>query len=73
MDVSDYPDRYLDSSVSQVVEKQFQEHYLRPLGIDNDVRYVRLESMICAICRGHMLILFFGRYAQERSQLLWSC
>ena len=40
MDVFDYPDKYLDRNVSQVVENQFQEHYLRPLG--DDVRYVRL-------------------------------
>ena len=43
MDVSDYPDKYLDSDASQVAEKLFQEHYRRPLG--DDVRYVRLESM----------------------------
>ena len=43
MDVSDYPDKYLDRNVSRVAEKQFQEHYLRPLG--DGVRYVRLESM----------------------------
>ena len=42
MDVSDYPDNYPDSNVSQVVENQFQQYYLRPLG--NRVRYVRLES-----------------------------
>ena len=44
MDVSDYPDKYLDSDVSQVVENHFQEHYLRPLG--DDVRYVQLESTL---------------------------
>ena len=42
MDVLDYPDKYLDRSVSEVANEQFQEHYLRPLG--NDVGYVRLES-----------------------------
>ena len=42
MDVLDDPDKYPDSNVSQVAEKQFQEHYLRPLG--DDVSYVRLES-----------------------------
>ena len=44
MDVLDYPDKYPDSNVSQVTEKQFQEHFLRPLG--NDVRYVRLERVL---------------------------
>jgi hypothetical protein len=66
MDVFDYPDEYPDSDVSQVAEKRFQEHYLRPLG--NDVGYVRLESMILAICQGQMLILF-RRNAHERLPL----
>ncbi|KAN0136631.1 hypothetical protein V8E53_005678 [Lactarius tabidus] len=44
MDVSDDPDKYPDStSVAEVAEKRFQDHYLRPLG--DDVRYVRLEKM----------------------------
>jgi hypothetical protein len=32
-----------DDDVSEVAEKQFQEHYLEPLGDTND-QYVRLES-----------------------------
>ena len=44
MDVLDYPDKYPDSNVSQVAEKQFQEHYLSPLG--DNVRYVRLERVL---------------------------
>ena len=44
MDVVDYPDKYPDSNVSQVAEKQFQEHYLSPLG--DNVRYVRLERVL---------------------------
>ena len=56
MDVSDYPDKYLGSNVSQVAEKQFQEYYLGPLG--DDVRYVRLESMLLeAMCQCHKLTL----------------
>ena len=51
MDVSDYPDKYLGSNVSQVVETQFQEYYLRPLG--DDVRYVLLESMFKEPCANH--------------------
>ena len=42
MHLVDYPNEYPDSNVSEVVEKQFQEHYLHPLG--DDVRFVRLES-----------------------------
>jgi hypothetical protein len=42
MHLVDYPNEYPDSNVSEVAEKQFQEHYLCPLG--NDIRYVRLES-----------------------------
>ena len=55
MDVSDYPDEYLDTNVSQVVENKFQEYYLRPLG--DDVRYVRLESALRAMCQCHTLML----------------
>ncbi|KAF8264582.1 hypothetical protein EI94DRAFT_1686266 [Lactarius quietus] len=43
MHLADYPNEYPDSNVSEVPEKLFREHYLRPLG--NDVRYVRLEKM----------------------------
>ena len=59
MDVSDYPDRYPDSDVSQVVEKQFQEHYMRPLG--DGVKYVRLESVLRVICQGHLLMVLRQR------------
>ena len=52
MDVSDYPDKYLDRNVSRVAEKQFQEHYLRPLG--DGVRYMRLESMSLRAITGHV-------------------
>jgi hypothetical protein len=57
MDVLDYPDKYLDRSVSEVVNEQFLAHYLHPLG---DVVYVQLESKWQVICQGHMLI-FFGK------------
>jgi hypothetical protein len=49
MDVFDYPDKYPDSDASQVAEEQFQEYYLRPLG--DDVRYVRLESVLRTMCQ----------------------
>ena len=42
MDVSDYPDKYLNRSLSEVAKEQFEEHYLHPLG--EDVGYVQLES-----------------------------
>ena len=62
MDVSDYPDKYSSRSVSEVVNEQFQEHYLDPLG--NVVEYVRLESEWDVLCQGHML-MFFGRNAYK--------
>jgi hypothetical protein len=42
MHLVDYPNEYPDNNVSEVVEKQFQEHYLHPLG--DGVRFVRLAS-----------------------------
>jgi hypothetical protein len=42
MDVFNDPDKYLNRSLSEVAEEQFQECYLRPLG--DNVRYVQLES-----------------------------
>ena len=42
IDVLDYPDHYLNRSVSEVAKERFQEHYLHPLG--EDVQYVQLES-----------------------------
>jgi hypothetical protein len=60
MDVSDYPDKYLECDVSQVAEEQFQEYYLRPLG--DSVRYVRLESMLLgAMCQCHILMLLWQK------------
>ena len=41
MHLLDYPDQYQDSNVAEVARKQFQEHYLDPLG--DSVKYVRLE------------------------------
>ena len=66
MDVFDDPDTYSNNDVSQVAEKQFQEHYLYPLG--DGVKYVRLESMVRATCQGQMLISI-GRNAHEGSPL----
>ena len=65
MDVLDYPEKYPDSNASEVVEQQFQEHYLRPLG--DDIRYVRLESgfrLRSVRCQGYVLT-FFDRNAEE--------
>ena len=60
MHLSDYPNEYPDSNVSQVAEKQFQEHYLHPLG--DDIRFVKLESGFRVKCQDCML-MFFGRNA----------
>ncbi|KAF8262506.1 hypothetical protein EI94DRAFT_678588 [Lactarius quietus] len=43
MHLVDYPDESLDSDVSQVAEKRFQEQYLHLLG--DDIGFVRLEKM----------------------------
>jgi hypothetical protein len=55
MNVADFPSEY-GSNVSEAVEKQFQEHYLRPLG--DHVRYVRLESKFGVLYQGYVLIFF---------------
>jgi len=52
-----------DDNVSDVVEKQFQEHYLHPLG--DGVKFVRLESGFRVECQGYVL-MFFGRNAQAK-------
>ena len=64
MDVfdSDDPDKYLNRSVSEVAEEQFQEHYVCPLG--DDASYVRLESELKVICQ-RVILMFFGRNAYE--------
>jgi hypothetical protein len=68
MHLVDYPnEHYPDSNVSEVAEKQFQEHYLCPLG--DDVRYVRLESGFRVKCLGYGL-MFLGRNAQAKYALL---
>jgi hypothetical protein len=67
MDVSDYPDKYLDRNVSKVANEWFQEHYLHPLG--DAVAYVRLESEWQVIFQDYVL-MFFGRNAQ-RWKPLW--
>ena len=49
MHLVDYPDEYhLDSRVSHVAEKRFQEQYQHPLG--DGVRFVRLESGFTVKC-----------------------
>jgi hypothetical protein len=65
MDVLDDPDKYPDTSVSEVAEQVFREHYLCPLG--DSTGYVRLESELNlqVICQGHILMLF-ERNACER-------
>jgi hypothetical protein len=66
MHLVDYPHEYPpDSNVSEEVEKQFQEHYLHPLG--DGVRFVRLESGFRAKCQGYMLMFFADMHRQNRS------
>ena len=54
MHLVDYPSDYQDSSVSEAAKRQFEDHYLDPLG--DDVRYVRLESGFRVICQGYKLM-----------------
>ena len=63
MDVLDDPDKY-PGEVSEETEKQFQEHYLRPLG--EKARYVRLEREVQTYIRGLHVNNLFGRNAHER-------
>ena len=56
MDVLDYPDKYLDRSVSEVANERFQEQYLHPLG--EDVEYVRLNSEWHVIYQDHYVEFF---------------
>ena len=70
MHVDDYPHLYPDSNVSEVAEKLFLEHYLRPLG--DDTRYVRLKSGFSAKCQQCSTLMFFGRNARARYSVQWS-
>ena len=42
MHLFDFPNEYPNSNVAEAASKQFQEHYLSPLG--DEVKYVCLES-----------------------------
>ena len=64
MHMFDYPNEYPNSNLSEVAEKQFQEHYLHPLG--DDVRFVRLESEFGVTCWDCMLMSFV-RNADRKS------
>jgi hypothetical protein len=63
MDVNDYPNQYPHGNVSEVAEKRFQEHYLRPLG--DDIKYVQLQSEFRIKCPGYML-MFLDRNAHSK-------
>ena len=54
--VSDYPKEYLDSNVSEVAEKVFQEYYMRPLG--DGIRFVQLQSGFCVKCQEYADVLW---------------
>jgi hypothetical protein len=64
MHLVDFPSEYPDSNVSEVAEKQFQDHYLHPLG--DEVRFVRLESGFRANCQGNVLMFFAEMNRQNR-------
>ena len=49
----DYPSDYPDNSVPEAAKRQFEEHYLHPLG--DDVRYVLLESGYRVKCQDYKL------------------
>ena len=49
----DFPSDYPDSSISEAAKRQFEEHFLHPLG--DDVRYVQLESGFRVKCPGYKL------------------
>ena len=66
MHLSDYPNRYPDSNVSEVAEKLFEEHYMRPLG--NDVTFVNFKSGYRVKCRESML-MSIGRNAHAKFSL----
>ena len=53
MHLVDFPSDYPDSSISEAAKRQFEEHYLYPLG--DDVRYVRLESGFRVKCQSDKL------------------
>ena len=53
INLSDYPSDYPGSSVSEAAKRQFEEHYLHPLG--DDVRYVQLQSGFRIKCQGYKL------------------
>ena len=53
MHLVDFPSDYPDSNVSEIAKRQFEEHYLHPLG--DNVRYVQLESGFRVKCQGYKL------------------
>ena len=69
MHLLDYPSDFPDGDVSEVAEKQFEEHYLRPLG--DGVKYVRLKSRFRVVCQCHIL-MFFDRNAHGKEPLRYS-
>ena len=48
MQLSDFPGDFPDCKISEVVERQFEEHYLRPLG--GNIKYVQLKSRFKIMC-----------------------
>ena len=53
MDLVDFPSEYPGNDVSEAAKRQFEEHYLHPLG--DNVKYVQLESGFRVKCQGYKL------------------
>ena len=65
--MSDYPNEYLDYTVSELAEKVFQERYMQPIG--DDVRYVQLKSGFRVKCQECSMLMFFGRDVHAKYSL----
>ena len=54
MHLLDFPNENPNSNVPEAASKQFQDHYLSPLG--DDVRYVCLQSGFIIKCQCYILM-----------------
>ena len=57
--LSDYPEEYPGSNVSELAEKLFQEYYVHPLG--DGISFVRLRSGFRVKLRECMLMFFWQK------------
>ena len=54
MHLFDFPNEYSNKNVPEAASKQFQDHYLSPLG--DDIRYVCLQSRFRVKYQDYILI-----------------